>query len=901
MRDRTARKQHIVGLSLLIQATLSSSVYAATYQVNDQADERDERPGDGICRAASGNCTLRAALEEANALPGADTIALEDGYYILSLGQLDVTDDLTLQANYATIDADERSRVMEIYPGGWVIADNTNASVHLYTLAGVRKETLVGASSGFDLVTAIRPEGRKLAVLSLQSLRTFNTRTGALELSVPLPDDMWPTDAIYGPWPSTDNVYVLDYLGGRILRYPTAGGAASVFATSLQAPNSVIYAPSSTELLVTDTSGQNVQRFDIATGALLGTFVSDGLATPRGLLRAWSGNRLLVADEASNSVRSYDERTGARLGDFIPSGRGGLLTPTWLALGPEHDVYVASGGRDGAPRQILRYDGATGVFRGVLLNGGQPGPFVYVRGIGTAPRVSLRGVSLREGHVFEGGVPGGAIYSWHEGNHVTLTDCLIEDNEARVQGGGIHNQGFMRLERTRVSRNRTQSGEGGGLYFSGGGVFSAYGRLEIDSSLIDQNESTRGGGITNYSGTAIITNSVIESNKATARGGGILNIFGGELTLSFSTVRDNDAHIGRASADEPGFGGGIYNTDVLTLSNSIIAGNRDQRYRLDADFTGDCFNGSITGVAGGGAATLISLGGNVLGIWNAQCPHSGGPSDRFGVPDYPLDPRFAPRDEGGLADDSPALDLAVNASGPAYLACPALDQFGLMRPIDGDGDGFAHCDSGAHERAAHTRRGAMLVVGNTTLSAADAALADHLAGANYSLTIRGTGNLSGAEYEDVIVIAESVDSASLPSSLATLPVPILCLEPGFLDELQMTRLAWDVTQGAALGQSSLRVTSNALTGSLTGTQTVTTAPAKLGWGVPAGSAAILGAELANQPGHWAVFGYAPGAALANGTAAPAARVASFVADGTAPLLNATGWQLFDASLDWMLR
>src|SRR5207244_9879942 len=41
--------------------------------VNSTADTSDSSPGDGVCDGG-GICTLRAAIEEANATPGADVI-----------------------------------------------------------------------------------------------------------------------------------------------------------------------------------------------------------------------------------------------------------------------------------------------------------------------------------------------------------------------------------------------------------------------------------------------------------------------------------------------------------------------------------------------------------------------------------------------------------------------------------------------------------------------------------------------------------------------------------------------------------------------------------------------------------------------------------------------------------
>jgi len=48
-----------------------------TFIVNSPADTDDANPGDGVCATAGGVCTLRAALQEANADPGADTIQLQ--------------------------------------------------------------------------------------------------------------------------------------------------------------------------------------------------------------------------------------------------------------------------------------------------------------------------------------------------------------------------------------------------------------------------------------------------------------------------------------------------------------------------------------------------------------------------------------------------------------------------------------------------------------------------------------------------------------------------------------------------------------------------------------------------------------------------------------------------------
>jgi CSLREA domain-containing protein len=60
-------------------AGLQKKAPAAAFTVNSTGDQSDLTPGDGLCLTANGDCTLRAAIEEANALAGADTIAFNLG------------------------------------------------------------------------------------------------------------------------------------------------------------------------------------------------------------------------------------------------------------------------------------------------------------------------------------------------------------------------------------------------------------------------------------------------------------------------------------------------------------------------------------------------------------------------------------------------------------------------------------------------------------------------------------------------------------------------------------------------------------------------------------------------------------------------------------------------------
>lgn len=105
---------------------------AATFQVNTVADLTDASPGNGKCETVTGGglCALRAAILEANALPGPDTIVIPTGTYLLAIsgdlensgltGDLDITDSVTIQgvgSSGTILDGAGLDRIFDIDPG----------------------------------------------------------------------------------------------------------------------------------------------------------------------------------------------------------------------------------------------------------------------------------------------------------------------------------------------------------------------------------------------------------------------------------------------------------------------------------------------------------------------------------------------------------------------------------------------------------------------------------------------------------------------------------------------------------------------------------------------------------------------------------------------------------------
>ena len=65
---------------------------AVTFTVNTTTDTHDATAGDGICADSGGNCSLRAAVEEANALQQTVAVVVPAGTYSLTIGTLDTAD-----------------------------------------------------------------------------------------------------------------------------------------------------------------------------------------------------------------------------------------------------------------------------------------------------------------------------------------------------------------------------------------------------------------------------------------------------------------------------------------------------------------------------------------------------------------------------------------------------------------------------------------------------------------------------------------------------------------------------------------------------------------------------------------------------------------------------------------
>lgn len=269
------------------------------------------------------------------------------------------------------------------------------------------------------------------------------------------------------------------------------------------------------------------------------------------------------------------------------------------------------------------------------------------------------------------------------GATLNITRSWLHANRAEVNAGAIGAE-RLNMSRTSVTDNVAANGSGGGIVVGGSNGWTV-----VSDSTITGNVAggDTGGGI--YAVALEMTNTTVSGNQALNSGGGI-SLAG---TTNTYLRANNITVVNNVVTADAGLAGGVsFGSAPVTLANSIIAGNvvgADQR-------APDCW----------GWITAQSAGHNIIGN-SCGCSLAALSTDRLGSYDFPIDPLLgALRDNGGPTRThlpragSLAIDSAsplVPGSGPA--AATVLDQRGVARPQDGEGDGTAVADRGATELA----------------------------------------------------------------------------------------------------------------------------------------------------------------------------------------------------------
>jgi len=215
---------------------------------------------------------------------------------------------------------------------------------------------------------------------------------------------------------------------------------------------------------------------------------------------------------------------------------------------------------------------------------------------------------------------GGGIYN--DGGDLIIIDSEIRDNGIGFycDGSGISNRGSLVIKDSLISGNRGYTGgivnDGDAeisnciieehIGFTAVGIMNV-GNLTIRSSTVTNNSAAMHSGIENYwPGTVHILSSEITNND----GGGIFNA--GVMEIRSSNITDNKFTLFSQ-------GGGIYNSDELSIHNSVISGNGSPD-----DYPGFGEGGGIYNVSTGTiTASKTTIEGNLpdnCGGYGYTCP-----------------------------------------------------------------------------------------------------------------------------------------------------------------------------------------------------------------------------------------------------------------------------------------
>ncbi len=535
--------------------------------VNSTADSVDRLEGDGIAEDSQNRTTLRAAVMEANALPGDNTIVLGPGVYALQLsskvgenvsrsGDLDVTalESLTIKgepgstviSNWSNLTQD---RIFQVFAG---------ATLHLEHL---------DITSGRAAGTGTDADGAGIYNSGTLTTSHVTIRNGVADGN---------GGGIF------NDVNGVVYLENTII----SNNSADVDGGGVYNRGSLLDIRSDSRIRlnwadqfgggVFSTFGQVTNQLKIKDSSITeNTSIWGG-----GGIGLHGGTAMIEDTLISNNVAYGSDPSGPRgYGGGVNVWADRPIDLTLRRVTLDHNQALLGGGissfaLDIVPEIVL--DQCILLENSAESQGGGIRNFASVMSLSDT---TVSGNSARSG--------GGA----YNAASLTTERSTFSANTAGETGGAVHNQWKLFLNETSVSAN-TAGEKGGGIYSDGDVPRDGYGSgrwVHVTASTLDANSAQYGGGVYNgLTSMLIVANSTLSGNSADGQGGGIYNL-NNESQLASSTITQN--------ASQESVGGGVYSPGILEVQNTIVAEN------VTPFGDPDC--------AGGG---FRSLGNNLIGI-----------------------------------------------------------------------------------------------------------------------------------------------------------------------------------------------------------------------------------------------------------------------------------------------
>ncbi|HEY6563469.1 MAG TPA: right-handed parallel beta-helix repeat-containing protein, partial [Pirellulaceae bacterium] len=526
----------------------------------------------------SGPGTLRDAITQANAMPGADSIQfISAGTIVLASGDLVIRDSLTVNPAGLgiTIQAANAHRVFTVDDGDAL--PDVVVSLKGFTLSQGGSNATAGFLGGAILNT----EQLSLQAMTItESTASFggglaNVGRGVLtasQLALSGNSALYGGGAVFNGADSkltiTDGKVTGNTAGAKNgSKYSSFGGG--LYSSGDLTLTNVTFSSNVATHLNPSVGGLggglsvrgNGDKSNGGFDAVLhNVSLEANLAQLGGGLHVGAGDTSLV-----NSVVSGN--TGTRGGGLFVTGRLSVVQTTVdTNLANDLPGLLSSGGAAFVgPMGELTMDDS---FVNDNRTQGRGGA-IYASSLGAVEpaRVTVRGSSI-SGNI-AGSLGGG--FSAGYAAELTIENSQIDSNLAPLRGGGIYVSSFgSTLQPSLIVRGSTISGNTAAKSLGGGINLGTRASAEIENSVIRDNQAyDRGGGIyaSNFAmglggspSTLVIQGSQILNNSLTATkgaslGGGLMAGTNLQVTITNTTIADNDAD---ANTTVSGAGGGAY-------------------------------------------------------------------------------------------------------------------------------------------------------------------------------------------------------------------------------------------------------------------------------------------------------------------------------------------------------
>ena len=682
-RLTAAGRTFMVLLAIGLFGLVSSCVPPAgrTFVVDHFGDllgDVDGDPGDGKCATQmdAADCSLRAAIEEANALPGADRIEFD-----LDVTEIDVIPPLPVITESLVIDGTTQpgyvdTPLVNIHataqnpcPNNFACPAFEIASGTDVTLRALRIEYVMGNN------TAVMNYGQ----LTLDRMDLFGnhwhliSEGAAGTVEVTISDSIFESSYETAIRTTNTNLTIQrsTIRDGERRGIHMQGGALSLTETVIEG-----YGKNN------PPQGGGIYLEDSIQADLLQCAVRDNYSPGAGgglYFEGASGAMLEITDssisgnEAEDGGGVYIETgiahvsNGALTGNRARNNGGGIY-----AAGRGTELYVENGTLVGGQNAGNTADSDN---NGVGLGGG-----IYSMSI-----LAVNGSTVSE-NAGDGIYNAGGTLRMQNGSVLhNSRSGIVSDGQGAVSGVDILTSAVSRNALSGIDAKATDLRITGSALEGNGesGIRIETGSLDVSGSTIADNRSSSfGGGIflKDYV-SAVVQATTVSGNQASVSGGGIYildSVLGTSLQLLNVTISGNRATVGGGGVEAAGGAvamnsvtladnaagsiGGLHSAASVLVTNSILADN-----------------------AGGNCGGPITSGGHNLDTL-ADCAFAG-PGDLAGMPANlgPLENNGGATLTHALLTGSPALEAGNDAT------CLPTDQRGANRPQG------LHCDMGAFE------------------------------------------------------------------------------------------------------------------------------------------------------------------------------------------------------------